>query len=136
MQTNLFKKSAVLIEKDPLCRRLYEDVLAANGFDVYIAKSAMDGLIKVKESKQDLAVINTEIAEESFVEKLIVKMRSERASDFMPIVGLSSHNLECKKKVVKILDAFLTKPFSIDKLSESIFACIEDKANGRQRIDN
>ncbi|MDR2157722.1 MAG: hypothetical protein LBO02_00160 [Holosporaceae bacterium] len=101
MQANLFKKSAVLIERDSLHCKLYEDVLTANGFDVYTAKSAMDGLIKIKETKQDLAVINTEIAEESFIEKLIAKMHSERASNLMPIIGLSSYSAEFKKILQK-----------------------------------
>jgi DNA-binding response OmpR family regulator len=136
MQANLFKKSAVLIERNLLHCKLYEDVLTANGFDVYVAKSAMDGLIKVKETKQDLAVINTEIAEESFVEKLISKMKSEKASDFMPIIGLSSYNLDCKKNIAKTLDAFLTKPVSIDKFIESIFVSIENRFNGCESINS
>jgi DNA-binding response OmpR family regulator len=136
MQTSLFRKSAVLIEKNPLHRKLYADVLAANGFDVYVAKSAMDGLVKTKEARQDLAVIDTEIGEESFVEKLIVKMKSERASNLMPIVGLSAYNLESRKKIEKILDLFLTKPFSIDRFIESIFMCIEDKVNDCQSPNN
>jgi DNA-binding response OmpR family regulator len=98
MQANLFKKSAVLIERNSLHCKLYEDVLTANGFDVYVARSAMDGLIKIKETNQDIAVINTEIAEETFVEKLVSKMKSERSSSLMPIVGLSSYAPESKKK--------------------------------------
>jgi DNA-binding response OmpR family regulator len=136
MQTNLFKKSAVLIETNLLHCKLYEDVLSASGFDVYVAKSAMDGLIKVKETKQDLAVINTEIAEEYFVEKLISKMKTERASSLMPVVGLSAYALECKKNIAQILDVFLTKPISIDKFIESVFICIENKINGCQSFNS
>ncbi|MDR0968083.1 MAG: hypothetical protein LBL99_00405 [Holosporaceae bacterium] len=136
MQANLFRKSAVLIEKNPLSSKLYEDALTADGFDVYVAKSAMDGLIKIKESKQDLVLMNAEIGEESFVEKLIIKMKSEQVSNVMPIIGLSVYNIERKKKIAKILDAFLTKPFSIDKFTEFVRACIEDKINGRKCLDN
>jgi DNA-binding response OmpR family regulator len=130
MQASLFRKSAVLIEKNSLHCMLYEDVLEANGFDVYVAKSAMDGLIKIRETRRDLAVINTEIAEESFVEKLIAKMKTERAFVSMPIIGLSVYKPECKKNIAETLDAFLTKPISMDKLTESIFTCIESKING------
>ncbi|MDR1982357.1 MAG: hypothetical protein LBQ08_00975 [Holosporaceae bacterium] len=130
MQANLFKRSAVLIEKNSLHCKLYEDVLSANGFDVYVAKSVMDGLIKVKETKQDLTVINTEIAEESFIEKLISKMKTEQASNLMPIIGLSAYTSECKKNIAQMLDAFLTKPLSIDRFVESVFTCIENKVNG------
>ncbi|MDR0581134.1 MAG: hypothetical protein LBG04_03425 [Holosporaceae bacterium] len=130
MQANLFKKSAVLIETNSSHRKLYEDVLIANGFDVYVARSAIDGLIKTKETQQDLTVINTEVAEESFIEKFISKMRDESMSNVMPIIGLSVYKQEYKKNIAKILDAFLTKPFSIDRFIESILISIESRANG------
>lgn len=141
MQAALFKKSAVLIEQDPVQHRLYEDVLSANGFDVYTAKSAMNGLEKIKEQAYDVAVINTEIAEEPFLEKLINKMQAEPFAKFMPIVGLSIYNEKNKKNVTKNLDAFLTKPFSTDRFIECIFKCIEKKNNGSentpdQRLQN
>ncbi|MDR2724316.1 MAG: hypothetical protein LBB25_03905 [Holosporaceae bacterium] len=136
MQANLFKKSAVLIEKNSPHQKLYRDVLIANSFDVYVARSAMDGLIKIKETQQDLAVINTEIAEESFIEKFVTKMRAIAQSKIMPIIGLSVYNPKSKENIVKILDAFLTKPISIDKFVKSIFACIEDRANGCKSPDS
>ena len=51
MQASLFRKSAVFIEQNPQQSMLYEDVLNANGFDDYVAKSTMDGLQKIKEKK-------------------------------------------------------------------------------------
>ena len=130
MQANLFKRTAILIDSSSVQSRLYQDILIANGFDVYIAKSAMDGLQKIKESKHDLAVINTEIAEESFLEKFISKVRSEKSTELMPIVGLSIHAENSKKNIAKILDGFFTKPISIDTFIASIFECIERKVCG------
>ncbi|MDR0753661.1 MAG: hypothetical protein LBE95_03275 [Holosporaceae bacterium] len=136
MQANLFKKSAVLIEKNSSHRKLYKDVLIASGFDVYIAKSAIDGLIKTKETQQDLVVINTEAGEESFIEKFISKMRDESMSNVMLIVGLSVYKQEYKKNIAKILDAFLTKPLSIDRFIESILTGIESRADGCKSPSN
>ncbi|MDR2765913.1 MAG: hypothetical protein LBB63_00390 [Holosporaceae bacterium] len=136
MQTNLFRRSAVLIEQNLMQCKLYEDILNAYGFEVYVAKSAMDGFTKIKETPQDLAIINTEIADETFLEKLVSKMRKESTSFLMPIVGLSIYDQERKKNIANTLDAFLTKPLSIDKFVESIFSCIESKANGRESFGN
>jgi DNA-binding NtrC family response regulator len=136
VQASLFRRSAILIEKDSLHCRLYEDVLSVYGFNVYTARSAMDGLMKVRETEQDLVIINTEVAEESFLEKLISKMKLERTSHLMPIIGLSVYNLECKKNISKILDAFLTKPISIDRFIESVLACVESRGNGCEGINN
>jgi response regulator RpfG family c-di-GMP phosphodiesterase len=132
MQTTLFRRTAILMEQHPLHSKLYKDILTANGFDVSIAKSAVDGLMQIKNNKHDLVIINTEIAEEAFIGKLVGKIQSDKATQDMPIVGLSIYSKECKKNISKIMDAFLTKPLSIDKFMESIFACIENKSNGCQ----
>ncbi|GHT98646.1 hypothetical protein FACS1894126_4340 [Alphaproteobacteria bacterium] len=136
MQTTLFKKTAVLMEQNQLQCNLYRDILSANGFDVYVAKSAMDGLMKIKEKPHDLTVINIEIAEELFIEKLINKIHSESTAKFMPIIGLSIYNQENKKNMLKNLDAFLTKPLSIDRFIESVFVCIEKKHNDSENSYN
>ena len=130
MQTTLFRKSAVLIDQNPLQCKLYEDVLNANGFDVYVAKSTMDGLVKIKEKKQDITVINTEIAEENYIKRFVSKIKTEDVSQEMPILGVSIYSKECKKNIAHILDDFLTKPLSIDKFMESVFCSIEKKLDG------
>ena len=96
----------------------------------------MDGLVKIKEKKQDLTVINTEIAEDAYMEKFIARVKHEKTSSEMPIVGLSIYSEECKKNIAKSLDAFLTKPLSIDKFMESVFRCIENKINGCESFSN
>ncbi|MDR2794338.1 MAG: hypothetical protein LBB12_01000 [Holosporaceae bacterium] len=127
MQTALFKKTAVLMEQNAVQCSLYEDALMANGFDVNVAKTPLEGLLQIKEKPCDLMVINIEIAEESFLEKLIHKMQCEKTTKFMPIIGLSIYGKENKKNVQKNLDAFLTKPLSIGKFIETVFVCIEKK---------
>jgi DNA-binding NtrC family response regulator len=134
MQADLFKKTAILVEQHPLQSKLYKDILTANGFDVSVARSAIDGLMQIKAGKHDLVVINVEIAEEAFLEKLINKIQEDQSKKSMPIVGLSIYNSECKKNISKIMDAFLTKPLSVDKFIESVFVCIENKNNGCQNI--
>ncbi|MDR1361797.1 MAG: hypothetical protein LBJ16_01110 [Holosporaceae bacterium] len=130
MQTALFRKTAVLIEQNSVQSILYGDVLGANGFDVRITKSAMEGLIIIKENACDLVVINLEIAEESFVEKLVQKIRGEKNAEFMAIVGLSIYNHESKKNILKNIDALLTKPVSIDTFIGSVLLGIENKYHG------
>ncbi len=124
MQENLFKKNAILVESDFLQNILYNDILDSNGFEVFSAKSAMEGLQKIKENEYDLAVINVDIGEELFVEKLLNKIRSERS--VLPIVGLSIYEQEKKKNIAKAVNKFLTKPFSIDTFIECVVMCVEN----------
>ncbi|MDR3180222.1 MAG: hypothetical protein LBT70_05000 [Holosporaceae bacterium] len=132
MQTALFKKTAVLMEQNAVQCSLYKDTLIASGFDVSVAKTPLEGLLQIKEKPCDLMVINVEIAEESFLEKLIHKMQCEKATKFMPIIGLSIYDKENKKNMLKNLDAFLIKPISIDRFIETVQVCIEKKHDDSQ----
>ncbi len=125
MQASLFKRNAILVEQNPMHCRLYSDLLEANGFEVYIAKSVMDALLKIREQNQDLALINMEIVEEKFIQKFIQNIKSEAITKNLPVIGISIYPEEKKKNIAKIVDSFLTKPFSLDKLTESIDQCIE-----------
>ena len=129
-QATLFRKNAILIEHDQVQRELYCDILNVNGFEVHNAKSAIDSIAKIRKEPYDLMVINTEIAEESFLEKAISKVREEKHSQFMPIIGVSLYEEKNKKNITKILDAFLTKPLSIDKFMECVFNSVETRSNG------
>lgn len=124
MQENLFKKNAILVESDFLQSRLYADVLDSTGFEVFSAKTPIEGLQKMKENEYDLAVINVDIGEEIFVEKLLQKIHSECAE--LPIIGLSIYDKKKKKNIAEMLDGFLTKPFSIDTFIECVVMCVEN----------
>lgn len=124
MQENLFKMNAILVESDFLQNRLYNDILDSTGFEVFSAKSAMEGLQQIKENEYDLAVIDVDIGEESFIEKLLNKIHSEHSE--LPIVGLSIYEQEKKKNIAKAVNKFLTKPFSIDTFIECVVMCVEN----------
>lgn len=134
MQASLFKRNAVLVEQNPMHCRLYSDLLEANGFDVYVAKSVMDALVKIREKSQDLVLINTEIVEEKFIQKFIHNVRNEETSKGTPIIGISIYGEDKKKNIAKIVDSFLTKPFSLDRLMESIDSCVEEP-NDTESLD-
>lgn len=122
MQTSLFKKNAILIEQNPIQCRLYEDVLDANGFEVYVAKSVVDAISKSKEQRQDVVIINTEIADEKFILKFVQKLK-EQDNEAPSIVGLSIYPKEKKAALAQTLNNFLTKPFSIDKFIDFVDNC-------------
>ena len=125
MQENLFKKNAILIENDFLQNRLYSDILDSNGFEVFSANSAIEALQKIKDNEYDLTVINLDIGEESFMERLLNKIHYERPN--MPIVGLSIYEQKKKKNLAEMVNGFLTKPFSIDIFIECIvIKCVEN----------
>lgn len=124
MQENLFKREALLIENDFFQSQLYSDVLCANNFEVSLVKSAIDGLQKLKSKDYDIAIMNIDIGQPSFIEKILKKMRNEKPN--VSIVGLSIYDQENKKNVAVLLNKFLTKPFSIDTLMGYVVMCVEN----------
>lgn len=124
VQENLFKREALLIENDFLQSKLYRDILDFNNFEVSLVKSGVDGLRKIREKKYDVAIMNVDIGQEPFVEKLLQKVHEE--SPFLPIIGLSIYESRSKKSVSALLNKFLTKPFSIDTLIECVVVCVEN----------
>lgn len=129
MQANLFRKSAVLIEPNFVEAELYKDIMSANGFDVYVAKSPMDALVKLREKNQDLFLLNMEVAGTSFLEKFLRNVRKEKNCAITTIVGMSIYRPEDRRTPPKELDACLTKPCAIDALVNTIFDCIEKRTH-------
>lgn len=136
MQADLFRKSAVLIEPNFVEAELYKDVLSANGFDVYIAKSPMDALVKLREKEHDLLLLNMETAGQSFFEKFLQNIRREKACAMTAIVGLSIYRPEDRKAPPKELDICLTKPCPIDVLVNTVFDCIEKRVHYGEYEEN
>lgn len=130
MQANLFKKSAVLVEQNSVEETLFRDILTANGFEVYAAKSLMDALVKLQEKENDLLVLDMEIAGQSFIEKFLQNIRREKICALTVIIGLSIYWQDEQKKVGELLDACLVKPFPIDTFIKVIFESIEKRACG------
>lgn len=129
MQADLFKKSAVLLEQNLIEANLFKDILVANGFDVYISKSPMDALVKLREKEQDLLVLDMEVAGRSFIEKFLQNVRKEKNCERMSVVGVSIYPKEEHKESAEELDACLVKPFSIDAFVEAIFQSIEKRTH-------
>lgn len=134
MQGDLFRKSAVLLEQNPIEAELYHDILSANGFDVYVASSPMDALVRLRESNKDLAIIDLNIAGHAFTDKFLKNIKQENCCESTTLLGLSMH--EQKEKNAYEVDSCLTKPCSIDTFMQVVFDSLEQKAYGCECFDN
>ena len=134
MQGDLFRKSAVVLEQNLIEANLYSDILSANGFDVYIASSPMDALVKLRESNNDLVIIDLNIAGHAFMNKFLKNIRQETSCKDTTLLGLSMY--EQKEKITYDVDFYLTKPCSIDKFIEVVFGSLEQKVYGCECFNN
>ena len=112
-------KRILLIEDDPEVARLVEAELKKAGFQVDWAKTGMEGLIRHREGKPDLVVLDLGLPDLDGAEVA----RRIRATDDTPILVLTAQDAVDRK--VSLLtggaDDYLVKPFSPKEVVARVF---------------
>ena len=107
-------KRILLIEDDPEVARLVEAELKEAGFQVDWAKTGMEGLIRHREGKPDLVVLDLGLPDLDGAEVA----RRIRATDDTPILVLTAQDaVDFKVQVLRAgADDYVTKPFAFEEL--------------------
>jgi two-component system, OmpR family, KDP operon response regulator KdpE len=112
----------LVIDDEPQIRRIMRTTLITAGYEVDDAKTAEEGLLKVREFRPDLVLLDINMPGMGG----LAACREIRADPNVAIVMLTVHNTEAAK--VEALDAgaddFVTKPFSTPELLARIRAAL------------
>ena len=112
----------LVIDDEPQIRRIMRTTLITAGYEVDDAKTAEDGLFKVREFRPDLVLLDINLPGMGG----LAACRELRADQNVAIIMLTVHNTEAAK--VEALDAgaddFVTKPFSTPELLARIRAAL------------
>jgi two-component system KDP operon response regulator KdpE len=112
----------LVIDDEPQIRRIMRTTLITAGYEVDDAKTAEEGLAKVREFRPDLILLDINMPGMGGV----AACRELRADQNVAIIMLTVHNTEAAK--VEALDAgaddFVTKPFSTPELLARIRAAL------------
>ncbi len=104
----------LVIDDEPQIRRIMRTTLITAGYEVDDAKTAEEGLVKVREFRPDLVLLDINMPGMGG----LAACRELRADPNVAIIMLTVHNTEAAK--VEALDAvaddFVTKPFSTPEL--------------------
>ncbi len=104
----------LVIDDEPQIRRIMRTTLVTAGYEVDDAKTAEEGLLKVREFRPDLVLLDINMPGMGG----LAACRELRADPNVAIIMLTVHNTEAAK--VEALDAgaddFVTKPFSTPEL--------------------
>lgn len=126
---------AILIEDEPQIRRFVRAALEAEGWQVFEADTARDGLRDAATRKPDLLVVDLGLPDSDGLEVI----RDVRSWSCVPIVVLSARSDEGDK--IGALDAgaddYLTKPFGIGELLARVRANLRRPrtANAEGKVD-
>ena len=112
----------LVIDDEPQIRRIMRTTLITAGYEVDDAKTAEEGLLKVREFRPDLVLLDINMPGMGG----LAACRELRPDPNIAIIMLTVHNTEAAK--VEALDAgaddFVTKPFSTPELLARIRAAL------------
>ncbi len=112
----------LVIDDEPQIRRIMRETLSGEGYEVNDAKNGHDGLLKMREFRPDLVLLDINIPDVSGVELC----REIRKDSHIAIVMLTVRKSEADK--VAALDAgaddFITKPFGTPELLARVRAAL------------
>ncbi len=112
----------LVIDDEPQIRRIMRTTLITAGYEVDDAKTAEEGLVKVREFRPDLVLLDINMPGMGG----LAACRELRVDPNVAIIMLTVHNTEAAK--VEALDAgaddFVTKPFSTPELLARIRAAL------------
>lgn len=112
----------LVIDDEPQIRRIMRTTLTGAGYEVDDAKTGEEGLLKVREFRPDLVLLDINMPGMGG----LAACREIRADLNVAIIMLTVHNTEADK--VEALDAgaddFVTKPFSTPELLARIRAAL------------
>ena len=122
----------LVVDDDPLLRRLAVKVLAKYGHTVSEAENGREALKIIDRQPPDLVVLDLEMPEMPGLEVLRV-LRSKPATAHLPVLILTVSGNEAATSASFEAGAtdYLTKPFSIPQLTARVHACLERAAQRR-----
>ncbi len=107
-------RTILVVDDEPTQREMLAEALEAEGFTIVTAADGRDALLKFRESRPDLVLLDLMLPEMSGIEVC----RIIRAESGVPILMLTAKNSELDKVVGLELgaDDYVTKPFSLREL--------------------
>jgi DNA-binding response OmpR family regulator len=107
-------RTILVVDDEPTQREMLAEALEAEGFTIVTAADGRTALLKFRESKPDLVLLDLMLPEMSGIEVC----RIIRAESGVPILMLTAKNSELDKVVGLELgaDDYVTKPFSLREL--------------------
>jgi DNA-binding response OmpR family regulator len=107
-------RTILVVDDEPTQREMLAEALEAEGFTIVTAADGRAALLKFRESKPDLVLLDLMLPEMSGIEVC----RIIRAESGVPILMLTAKNSELDKVVGLELgaDDYVTKPFSLREL--------------------
>jgi adenylate cyclase len=115
------KKKILIVDDEIDTANLIKRTLAASGFDTRTINDGEEALSLIARERPDLIILDLYMPKmDGFA--VMKKLKSDKATADIPIIVLTSHDTKSHREKSLFLGArgFMTKPFSVESLSEQI----------------
>ncbi len=116
----------LVVEDDLLNRMFYHEVLESRGYDVTLVADGALVLDEVKRISPDLITMDIQLPHISGL-RLIRKLREDAVTRDIPIIAITAFagRGEQEKAMAAGANGYLSKPVTVDRLSNSIRQALE-----------
>ncbi|MEX0674578.1 MAG: response regulator [Gaiellaceae bacterium] len=112
-------RHVLVVEDDPSAARLLADYLAEDGYSVTVAATGEEALARAAVSTPDLVCLDIGLPGELDGWQVLERLRAATATAAVPVIICTGNNGRERASALGAAD-FLTKPFSPDRLRETI----------------
>lgn len=129
------KKKVLVVEDADATRRLIEVSLTIDGFDVVQRIDGASGLEAARSLRPDLVVLDIALPEMDGWE-VLAQLRSDPTTKDIPVVVVTAHDTaESRSKAdYATADAFIGKPFDLNKLRSAIIDLVEKSSRAAPAV--
>lgn len=120
------KKIVLIVEDEPELRELVAERLSELGYQVYQAANGEEGLALVAKVTPDV-IVSDVLMPKKDGNRFLKELRQSEPGKNIPFIVLTARVAMRDYFEVEGVDAFLTKPFKIENLVESIEAAIQKR---------
>ncbi|MGH7363780.1 MAG: response regulator [Candidatus Methylomirabilales bacterium] len=120
----------LVVEDNPLNRRLAVDVLRSAGYEVAEAEGALEARLWLARSLPDLIVLDISLPGTDGI-ALLRQLRADQRTRAIPIVATTALAMERdRERILQAgFDAYLAKPFSPRVFRQVVGALLQGRAN-------
>ncbi len=110
----------LIIEDDRFNRRLYEDLLTAEGLEVHTVPTAAAGLARLHDVRPALVVMDIELPDADGLD-VTERLKADPKTRDIPVLVVSAHALsEHELRARQVADAFLRKPLRFPEFQDTV----------------
>ncbi|MHB0970375.1 MAG: response regulator [Thermoanaerobaculia bacterium] len=120
-------RTLLIVDDDPVNREILQRRLGRRGYEVFVAADGIEAIERVRAIRPDAVIMDLSMpVMDGYTTARALREDCDSAIAATPIIALSAHVFagEQRRAMDAGFDAFETKPVDLDRVIETIEACV------------